>query len=122
MDWRGRRESAVWEGAELVADDLFVDRSHGKSSALDLYFSRDDMIDKFLFASVTGNGESLEQRRRSLADLFSLADEQYVTLFLIVYRRFARPFDVLTKLIERFEFVSDKTKTDPMLSRFAQMK
>ena len=45
-----------------------------------------------------------------------------MTLFLIVYRRFARPFDVLTKLTGRFDFVSDKNKTDPLLSRFAQMK
>ncbi|KAM0756403.1 ras GEF [Meredithblackwellia eburnea MCA 4105] len=75
-----------------------------KSSALDLHFSREDMIDKFLFASVTGN------------------DETYVTLFLIVYRRFVRPYDVVSKLIQRFEFVAGRLKTDPLLSRFAQMK
>lgn len=55
-------------------------------------------------------------------DLCALPDEQYVTLFLIVYRRFARPFDVLNKLIERFEFVAGRLQTDPLLSRFAQMK
>ncbi|GAA5861524.1 hypothetical protein JCM1840_005398 [Sporobolomyces johnsonii] len=79
-------------------------RRSAKTAALDLYFSRDDMIDKFLYAAVTGN------------------DEQYVTLFLITYRRFARPYDVLEKLIERFEFVAGRLKTDPLLSRFAQMK
>jgi len=52
----------------------------------------------------------------------SRADEAYVTLFLITYRRFARPFDVLEKLIERFEFVAKRLKSDPLLSRFAQMK
>ncbi|GAA5991101.1 hypothetical protein JCM5350_006663 [Sporobolomyces pararoseus] len=78
--------------------------STAKSSALDLFFTREDMIDKFLYAAVTGN------------------DEAYVTLFLITYRRFARPFDVLEKLIERFEFVAQKLKSDPLLSRFAQMK
>ncbi|SGY30509.1 BQ5605_C002g01159 [Microbotryum silenes-dioicae] len=72
--------------------------------SLDLFFSRDDMIDKFLFASVTGN------------------DDNYVTLFLIVFRRFARPFDVLSKLIERFTYVAGRLRTDPLLSRFAQMK
>ncbi|SCV68796.1 BQ2448_917 [Microbotryum intermedium] len=72
--------------------------------SLDLFFSRDDVIDKFLFASVTGN------------------DETYVTLFLIVFRRFARPFDVLSKLIERFKYVAGRLRTDPLLSRFAQMK
>lgn len=45
-----------------------------------------------------------------------------MTLFLIVYRRYARPYDVLSKLIERFEFVARRLKSDPLLSRFAQMK
>ncbi|GAA6063004.1 hypothetical protein JCM10212_002645 [Sporobolomyces blumeae] len=90
---------------ELAPGDIFDNRgSSGKTAALDLYFSRDDMIDKFLYASVTGN------------------DEAYVTLFLITYRRFARPYDVLEKLVERFEFVARKLKSDPLLSRFAQMK
>ena len=31
-----------------------------QSAPLDLHFSREDMIDKFLFASVTGNGQSLD--------------------------------------------------------------
>ncbi|KAI5476353.1 RAS guanyl-releasing protein 1 [Pseudohyphozyma bogoriensis] len=74
------------------------------STSLDLHFSREDMIDKFLFASVTGN------------------DETYVNTFLIVYRRFARPYDVVSKLIGRFDYVAAKLKTDPLLSRFAQMK
>ncbi|GAA6019171.1 hypothetical protein JCM11491_001401 [Sporobolomyces phaffii] len=75
-----------------------------KVAPLDLFFTREDMIDKFLYAAVTGN------------------DEAYVTLFLIAYRRFATPYDVLGKLIERFEFVAQKLKSDPLLSRFAQMK
>jgi hypothetical protein len=49
------------EGIERSADFEFfsANSSHSnvKSSALDLHFSREDMIDKFLFASVTGNGE-----------------------------------------------------------------
>jgi hypothetical protein len=45
-----------------------------------------------------------------------------VTLFLIVFRRFARPYQVLSKLIERYEFVSSRLPTDPLLSRFAHMK
>ncbi len=81
-----------------------VTKSVNKTSALDLHFSKEDMIDKFLFAAVTGN------------------DEQYVTLFLIVFRRFARPFDVLESLIGRFNFVQGRLKTDPLLSRFAQIK
>lgn len=45
-----------------------------------------------------------------------------MTLFLIVYRRFVRPYDVVSKLIQRFEFVAGRIKSDPLLSRFAQMK
>ncbi|GAA5922388.1 uncharacterized protein JCM15063_003286 [Sporobolomyces koalae] len=97
------------EAAEVISTPEFaaVDPSRrlsAKPAPLDLFFTRDDMIDKFLFASVTGS------------------DEAYVTLFLITYRRFARPFDVLEKLIERFDFVAKKLKSDPLLSRFAQMK
>lgn len=55
-------------------------------------------------------------------DFGMFPDEAYVTLFLIVYRRFVRPYDVVSKLIQRFEFVNGRLKTDPLLSRFAQMK
>jgi len=91
-------------GGEPTRVPAEVTTSVNKTSALDLHFSKDDMIDKFLFAAVTGN------------------DEQYVTLFLIVFRRFARPFDVLESLIGRFNFVQGRLKTDPLLSRFAQIK
>ncbi|GAA5835240.1 hypothetical protein JCM11251_006655 [Rhodosporidiobolus azoricus] len=79
-------------------------RKSTKTAALDLYFKREDLIDKFLFAAVSGN------------------DEQFTTLFLITYRRFARPYDVLEKLIERFDFVASRHKTDPLLSRYGQLK
>ncbi|GAA5850229.1 hypothetical protein JCM8547_001051 [Rhodosporidiobolus lusitaniae] len=87
-----------------IAQTLGPERRGSKGGALDLYFKGEDVIDKFLFAAVSGN------------------DEQFVTLFLITYRRFARPFDVLEKLIARFEFVASRHKTDPLLSRFGQMK
>lgn len=45
-----------------------------------------------------------------------------MTTFLIVYRRFAQPYEVLVKLIERFDFVAGRLKSDPLLSRFAQQK
>jgi len=51
-----------------------------------------------------------------------ITDEQFVTLFLITFRRFARPYDVLEKLVERFEFVASKMSSDPLLCRFGQMK
>ncbi|KAK4699712.1 hypothetical protein P7C70_g6544, partial [Phenoliferia sp. Uapishka_3] len=106
--------------------DSLEKMNRSKSSALDLHFSREDMIDKFLFASVTGNGETRltvgTLGKQRLTKSPCCADEPYVTLFLIVYRRFVRPYDVVTKLIQRFEFVAGRIKTDPLLSRFAQMK
>ncbi|KAK4058071.1 hypothetical protein OIO90_000810 [Microbotryomycetes sp. JL221] len=75
-----------------------------KPGPLDMFFTKEQLIDKFLFATVTGN------------------DEPFITIFLTVYRRFARPIDVLTKLVERFDFVAARSKTDPLLSRYAQMK
>ncbi|GAA5995014.1 uncharacterized protein JCM10292_004489 [Rhodotorula paludigena] len=80
------------------------DRRASKNGSLELFFRREDLLDKFLFAAVAGN------------------DEQFVTLFLITFRRFARPYDVLEKLIERFDFVASKHASDPLLSRFGQMK
>jgi hypothetical protein len=74
---------------------------------------------------VTGNGES---RTVFLALIgqpltsYCQTDDQMVTLFLIVFRRFARPYEVLSKLVERYEFVSSRLETDPLLSRFAHMK
>ncbi|KAM0793202.1 hypothetical protein ACM66B_000672 [Microbotryomycetes sp. NB124-2] len=72
--------------------------------SLDMFFTKDQLVDKFLFATVTGN------------------DEQYIIVFLTVYRRFATPHEVLTKLVARFDFVGERSKTDPLLSRYAQMK
>ncbi|BGP12723.1 hypothetical protein JCM10213_008861 [Rhodosporidiobolus nylandii] len=92
------------EGEKVALPQGLMERRGSKTSALDLYFRREDMIDKFLFAAVSGN------------------DETFVTLFLITYRRFARPYDVLEKLIEQFEFIASRHKTDPLLSRFGQMK
>ncbi|GAA6001903.1 hypothetical protein JCM10207_002371 [Rhodosporidiobolus poonsookiae] len=104
----GSRGSAqgreLLKGGVVLPQPQTAERRGSKTAALDLYFQRDDMIDKFLFAAVAGN------------------DETFVTLFLITYRRFARPYDVVEKLIERFEFVASRHKTDPLLSRYGQMK
>lgn len=50
------------------------------------------------------------------------ADEAFVAMFLIVYRRFARPGDVLAKLIERYEYISARLEVEPLLSRYAHMR
>ncbi|BGP04759.1 Ras guanine nucleotide exchange factor R [Rhodotorula toruloides] len=81
-----------------------IERRGSKTTSMDLFFRREDLIDKFLFAAVAGN------------------DEQFVTLFLITFRRFARPYDVLERLIERFDFVAQQQQTDPLLCRYGQMR
>ncbi|GAA98387.1 uncharacterized protein L969DRAFT_46314 [Mixia osmundae IAM 14324] len=103
-------------GAPSSAGSILIDRRSstqgnsilggysGRSVAADVYHSTDEVIDKFLFAAVTGN------------------DEQQVVLFLIIYRRFAAPAHVLKKLIERYEFVSTRLKSDPVLSRYAHTR
>lgn len=49
-------------------------------------------------------------------------EPSFVDHFLIVFRRFSTPFDVLSALINRFEFVSYHLEDDPLLTRYAQMK
>ena len=49
-------------------------------------------------------------------------DEQFVLFFIIAFRRFARPSDVLSKLMERYGFVETRIESDPVLARYAQSK
>ncbi|KAH8927879.1 ras GEF [Atractiella rhizophila] len=74
------------------------------SQAGDMYFDKKIIIDKFLHASVTGN------------------DVQYTVCFIICFRKFTTPYHVLSALLERFKMVTMRMGTDPVLSRFVQMK
>jgi len=71
---------------------------------MDLHFDKQVIIDKFVFATVSGNEPS------------------FVDQFLIIFRRFATPFEVLSALIFRFEFVSQHIERDPLLGRYAHLK
>ncbi|MBW0490071.1 hypothetical protein O181_029786 [Austropuccinia psidii MF-1] len=71
---------------------------------MDLHFEKEVIINKFIYAIVSGN------------------EPGFVDQFLIVFRRFSAPFDVLNALIARFEFVSDHLESDPLLTRYAHMK
>jgi hypothetical protein len=88
---------------------------------LDLLFPKDEIIDKFLFAAVTGNG-ALTSLRCPAPFQIARTDDQFVTYFLIIFRRFARPYEVLSKLLERYDFVTTRLKSDPVLSRYAHMR
>ena len=76
----------------------------GGELCVDMFFWREDLIDKLLYASVAGN------------------DETFCSLFLVVFRRFARPFEVLKTLVDRFNYVSSRLKSDPLLSRYTHMR
>lgn len=75
-----------------------------RGSGVDLYYEKSVIIDKFVFATVSGNEPS------------------FIDQFLTVFRRFATPFDVLSALIARFEFVTEHLQTDPLLGRYAHLK
>ncbi|CAH7674344.1 ras guanine nucleotide exchange factor domain-containing protein [Phakopsora pachyrhizi] len=75
-----------------------------RGSDMDLHLDKTEIIDKFVFATVSGNEPS------------------FVDQFIIIFRRFATPLDVLGALISRFEFVSAHLENDPLLTRYAHMK
>ncbi|KAI7957144.1 hypothetical protein MJO28_004239 [Puccinia striiformis f. sp. tritici] len=75
-----------------------------RGADMDSHFEKQVIIDKFVFATVSGNEPS------------------FVDQFLIVFRRFATPFEVLSALISRFEFVSAHIQRDPILGRYAHLK
>lgn len=97
------------------------------SPELDLYFGREDLIDKLLYAAVTDNGAWLcigfsKEKRHAEHLSFSSIDENFVNMFLIIYRRFARPYEVLAKLMQRYEYVEARVGSEPVLAKYAHMK
>ncbi|GAA5876325.1 hypothetical protein JCM3774_003723 [Rhodotorula dairenensis] len=68
-----------------------------------LLFRPEDLVDKFLHASVAGD------------------DDEFMTAFLITFRRFVRPLRVLEQLVARFRFVSEQT-LEMTLKRYGQLR
>ena len=68
--------------------DAFIISGVGQ---VDIYLSQDDLLQNFLFAAIAGDGGlsalSYDQPPNSTAN------DQYINIFLIVYRRFARPYE-----------------------------
>lgn len=67
--------------------------SQSKHSQLDIYLSKEDIMQKFLFAGVTGNGRFLQRGLRvDEVDSYGLApDDEHIATFLTVFRRFDTP-------------------------------
>lgn len=53
---------------------------------------------------------------------FDVLDESFVNMFLVIYRRFARPYEVLAKLVQRYEYVEAHAGSEPVLAKYAHMK
>lgn len=78
-----------------LIDEKFLMSKFGHSQ-MDIYLSREDLVQKLLFAAVAGNGEQQrsEFASRRECGLTSLCkDEEYIATFLIVYRRFKSPYE-----------------------------
>lgn len=63
-------------------------------SQMDIYLSRDNLVQKLLFAAVAGNGELVSRSTIVLGktDEMGCPDEEFVSSFLIVFRRFETPY------------------------------
>lgn len=103
------------------------------------YVSIDELWDKFFFAAVSGNGECREFLLVSLfhlldliADLLSFcchlllliysSDERFLLMFMVFYRGFAKPIDLLRQLIERFDKLAMSERSDGVMIRFSLMR
>lgn len=85
--------NSVQSGDPSLETD-FSPSKHGHSLT-DIYLSRDSLVQKVLFAVVAGNGECWHHIIRnglSILTFFATADEEYVSGFLIVFRRFETPY------------------------------
>jgi hypothetical protein len=89
---------------------------------VDLYYHRDDLIDKFLYAAVAENGASQGNSPASLISAVDRVDEVFVSNFIIIFRKFARPTEVLNRLLERYRFLDTRMETNNALAQFAQMR
>lgn len=89
---------------------------------MDLYFDGHVLIDKFVYAAVAGNGKCRfgYLTGRGLKD--GRTDAAFIDAFLIIYRRFATPRDVLTQLLARYELAVGNMSHTTLLSRFVQIK
>ncbi|KAF8078601.1 ras guanine nucleotide exchange factor domain-containing protein [Lyophyllum atratum] len=99
-------ESSRQPGAEAVKDKLEVPESKEgkeKESRPGQWATLDDLLDKLLFLAVSGD------------------DPAYITHFLLTYRRFAIPRNVLLAMQKRMRQL-DNPSGDPMFACFAQMR
>ncbi|KAE8222677.1 hypothetical protein CF319_g4169 [Tilletia indica] len=68
------------------------------------YVSVDELYDKFFFSAVSNK------------------DPAFATTFMIFYRGFAKPIDLLMQAITRFEVLTDQEKSDEEVIRFSLIR
>ncbi|GAA5980630.1 hypothetical protein JCM10908_001715 [Rhodotorula pacifica] len=74
-----------------------------RRGSTNLLFRPEDLIDKFLHASLAGD------------------DDDFVNLFLITFRRFVTPSQVLQQLVDRFHFISEQ-RSETTLKRYGHLR
>ena len=90
-------------------DASFAHAGAGKQPATptpertNLVFRPEDLVDKFLHASIAGD------------------DEDFVTAFLVTFRRFVLPSRVLEQLVDRFRFIGEQD-SETTLKRYGQLR
>jgi len=82
----------------------------------------DEILDKLLFVSVSGDG-MLDQFSLGCTDVTPLVivDPVFIQHFFLTYRRFATPRSVLLGMQKRMIELGKETR-DPLLAKFAQMR
>lgn len=79
------------------------------------------LLDKLLFLAVSGEGVYTDPCSYPLAEIFLCKEPNFITNFLLTYRRFCAPRQVLLAMQKRMRQL-DMPCGDPMFASFAQMR
>jgi hypothetical protein len=100
--------------------DVFPYTSNVPVSRPAQWATLDELLDKLLFLTVSGDGTFYHGIVAQLLKSWP-ADPAYITHFLLTYRRFASPRSVLLAMQKRMRQL-DNPSGDPMFACFAQMR
>lgn len=97
-DGNGEEGSALQESIQKAQMGLQSAKSAGG------YVSIDELWDKLFYAAVSGN------------------DERFLLMFMVFYRGFVQPIDLLKQVISRFNALSRGERTDSVMIRYSLMR
>jgi hypothetical protein len=84
------------------------------------YATLDEILDKLLFVSVSGDG-GCPLSSALFHTVYRPTDPVFIQHFFLTFRRFASPRSVLLGMQKRMRQLSQETR-DPLLAKFAQMR